>query len=930
MKHTVLQLPLVILAIIMALACGGGEGGNKTSTGSRQTGFRLKAGDLLAPDDSSLLSLSEETYITIAELGGEKSVALKRTQLTSTEQEIDIDFVENKSYVIVLEVRGLPFLRTTVLASQIAAAKESGVLDIGRINSVTTYLTGLLEVNLNGARRAAGDDPETAARSLLAENFGAGVNNFSFLRFSAISSGQLPHTPAFSKRMNRINLLSLYFHAARFQGAGLSSTQLQSMAELYASIFDESSATNLLAKLSNPALPDFADKISKGKNDIQILSARGIFLEGEGVLEENELRLIFWEPQSNGALALKALQTPIGKIAGKIDGALRESVLVQLEPADSFQQVVGGNQLTSFSGDYAFSGLLDGSYRVKPLLEGFVFDPPQWEVSIQNAQFKSGYDFTSFQYIAGSTAVPNPAYVLSSAGSYYGPEGNTLVGLISSQGSVFVQPGNVNQSLPSAYYSYITIYGNANLQAANIVSGANIFGVVGNAVFSGTDVSATTITPSDVLNGGIFYDSSGTQRTGSISNNGAAVFSPGFSQQTPASGYYSSITVEGNANLLPSHILAGVEVFGVIGDNAIMDTSAGNALASDIIPGKVAFVNGNLILGSMSFNTLSDSTTILQAGTYAANNLVSIDSDLASANIRSGVNIFGITGDGNVVDTSAGDATAGNIMSSVVAYADGAQVVGTLASQSLSDTSTAVASGFYAATDLSFIDTDLVSASIKGGVTLFGITGDGNVVDTSAGDAAAGNIMSGVVAYANGAQVVGTMASQSLSNATTAVASGFYAATDLSSIDADLVSANIKGGVTLFGITGDGNVVDTSAGTATAGNIMSGVIAYVGGSPISGTMPTQSLSPLVSSMGAGYYPSGDLASIDTDLIASNLTSGSNIFGVEGSVILPDASDVLLGKSYGPGNSLTGTASSGNSQIIFTGSSASSTFLLRYK
>jgi hypothetical protein len=78
--------------------------------------------------------------------------------------------------------------------------------------------------------------------------------------------------------------------------------------------------------------------------------------------------------------------------------------------------------------------------------------------------------------------------------------------------------------------------------------------------------------------------------------------------------------------------------------------------------------------------------------------------------------------------------------------------------------------------------------------------------------------------------------------------------------------------------------------TAAANQILSGQTAYVGGSKITGTIPSkgaQTFTPGTSnqSIGAGQYLSGTQTILgDPDLIASNILSGKNIFGVAGNVI----------------------------------------------
>jgi len=81
----------------------------------------------------------------------------------------------------------------------------------------------------------------------------------------------------------------------------------------------------------------------------------------------------------------------------------------------------------------------------------------------------------------------------------------------------------------------------------------------------------------------------------------------------------------------------------------------------------------------------------------------------------------------------------------------------------------------------------------------------------------------------------GTLQTKTLSAGSTAVAAGYYEATDLSSVDADLASGNIKSGVSIFGVSGNPAVVNTASATATAGDIACGKTAYVNGALVQGT-----------------------------------------------------------------------------------------------
>lgn len=110
------------------------------------------------------------------------------------------------------------------------------------------------------------------------------------------------------------------------------------------------------------------------------------------------------------------------------------------------------------------------------------------------------------------------------------------------------------------------------------------------------------------------------------------------------------------------------------------------------------------------------------------------------------------------------------------------------------------------------------------------------MVDTTTGDAVAGEILSGKKAWVDGSEVTGSLGTQTLSVASTTVSAGNYTATTLSAVDSDLAAANIKNGVTIFGVAGDSNVVDTTTGDATATEIANGKKAWVDGSEITGSL----------------------------------------------------------------------------------------------
>ena len=118
--------------------------------------------------------------------------------------------------------------------------------------------------------------------------------------------------------------------------------------------------------------------------------------------------------------------------------------------------------------------------------------------------------------------------------------------------------------------------------------------------------------------------------------------------------------------------------------------------------------------------------------------------------------------------------------------------------------------------------------------------------------------------------------------------------------------ATSRAACNLFGVSGDPNVVNTSSGDAAGGDLLSGKIAWVDGAPVTGTMPNNAavtLTPSTSdqTIAAGYHNGAGKCAGDADLVAGNLKSGVNLFGVNGSVIQASgnavASDVLTGRTF---------------------------------
>jgi fructose-specific component phosphotransferase system IIB-like protein len=413
---------------------------------------------------------------------------------------------------------------------------------------------------------------------------------------------------------------------------------------------------------------------------------------------------------------------------------------------------------------------------------------------------------------------------------------------------------------------------------------------------------------------GLSKDNWGLQ-TGTMPNIGAQNITPKTTDITISEGYHDGKgKVAGDSDLISANLKAGINIFGVSGKTEVVDTVSGTAKAAEILNGKKAWVDGVELTGSLTTQTIKNTTDAILAGNYAAINLSSVDTDLKTANIKAGVTIFGIAGKTEVVDTTSGNALAGEILTGKKAWVDGVEITGSLTTQTLSNANDTVTAGNYVGTTLSAVDLDLHSDNIKAGKTIFGISGKTEVVDTTSGDAVAGELLMGKKAWVDGIEITGSLTTQTLSNANDTVTAGNYAGTTLSAVDTDLATANIKAGITVFGITGKTEVVDTTSGDAVAADMLSGKVAWVDGLEVTGTIATQTLSDTNSTVAAGFYAATNLSTIDADLISANIKSGVTLYGVPGKVEVVDtagatatAADICLGKTaYVNGLLVTGT------------------------
>ena len=302
-------------------------------------------------------------------------------------------------------------------------------------------------------------------------------------------------------------------------------------------------------------------------------------------------------------------------------------------------------------------------------------------------------------------------------------------------------------------------------------------------------------------------------------------------------------------------------------------------------------------------NTAGTVRAVVDAGYFHEDetkqiNLSSLDSDFTAANIKAGVNMFGVPG----TFTSDGTAAAGNIEKGKIAYVNGAKIVGTFEGEQV--TATASATGtVITPTAGKYIDEVIVpqstitiaEPSYAGGTFTVhaGLKQDGgnteitqrldlgmSTASISTMEGAMNADSTKYVVTANGSSSKGYTTGQTFnksyeldvndpsaltlrndfsnnSQVSVSVPEGYYKGGSTSininqlTTGANLTAGNLKHGVSLFGVTG----TFTSDADAIAANLEKGKVAYVKGQKVTGTFTGVSCNPSLSTSEQNLTPS---------------------------------------------------------------------------
>ena len=158
-----------------------------------------------------------------------------------------------------------------------------------------------------------------------------------------------------------------------------------------------------------------------------------------------------------------------------------------------------------------------------------------------------------------------------------------------------------------------------------------------------------TATSSDILESKVIVDKEGKPLTGTMKNNGSL-------SQTLTAG--QSLTIQ-----------QGYYDGGTISVQSLADmTSSGDATAAEILNGKKAYVDGNLVTGTMTNNGAVSPSALGAGGSYTI-----------PAGYHNGSGK--VTVQSLATMTASGDATAAQILSGKKAYVDGSLITGTMTNQ---------------------------------------------------------------------------------------------------------------------------------------------------------------------------------------------------------------------------------------------------------
>jgi hypothetical protein len=330
---------------------------------------------------------------------------------------------------------------------------------------------------------------------------------------------------------------------------------------------------------------------------------------------------------------------------------------------------------------------------------------------------------------------------------------------------------------------------------------------------------------------------------------------------------------------------------------AILSTPA---LAGSILTGFEAYdSSGNVLTG-----TMKDIPALNLSQSFSGPGYVESVTGLISSQVCSSALFLGTPGTAVCLSGNLSTpALAGQVIAGAQFFDNSGTVhTGTMPIGSSVTGANAVAvitipAGFYDGTKTTTAsDTNLTAANIKSGTSIFGVAGSlaaafASCTDNALNASQCSTAVNRYVTATAGSSVTGTNGSLSAT-----IPEGFYSGSQTATMaDTNLVATNIKSGTTVFGVTGTlatayANCTDNALNASQCSTAASRYVASAAGSAVNGTNGA-----LTATIPQGFYDGTESCTMaDTNLVATNILSGSTIFGVAGTAGFPSiaASDMF--------------------------------------